>query len=115
MSFGTRTQELPGVRIVVFTGDLDIASEGDATAALEAALGDDGVLVADLRELAFLDSTGVRVLLGADLQAKERGVRFGVARGDGMVRRLLEVTRIDQRFPVVDDPVELTRDPAASG
>jgi hypothetical protein len=25
-----------------------------------------------------------------------------------MVRRLFEVTRIDQRFPVVDDPAELT-------
>ena len=65
------------------------------------------MLVADLRELTFLDSTGVRVLLTADLQAKERGVRFGVARNDGMVRRLLDVTRIEQRFPVVDDPAEL--------
>ena len=115
MSFGARTEELDGARIVVFTGDLDIAVEAEASAALEAALGADGVLVADLRELAFLDSTGVRVLLGADLRAKEKGVRFGVARGDGMVRRLLEVTRIDQRFPVVDDPAELTRDGAASG
>jgi anti-sigma B factor antagonist len=115
MSFGARTEELAGARIVVFTGDLDIASEAEATAALEAALGAGGVLVADLRELAFLDSTGVRVLLGADLRAKEEGVRFGVVRGDGMVRRLLEVTRIDQRFPVVDDPAELTRDGAASG
>jgi anti-sigma B factor antagonist len=112
MSFGARTEELRGARVVAFTGDLDIASEAEATAALEAALGDDGVLVADLRELDFLDSTGIRVLLGADLRAKEKGVRFGVARGDGMVRRLLDVTHIDQRFPVVDDPAELTRNGA---
>jgi anti-anti-sigma factor len=98
--------------IVAFTGELDIASEAAAVAALEAAIGDGGVLVADLRELAFLDSTGVRVLLTADLQAKEKGMRFGVARADGMVRKLLEVTRIDQRFPVVDDPAELTEDAA---
>jgi anti-sigma B factor antagonist len=113
MSFEARTQRLEGGTVVLFTGDLDIAAEGDASAALEAAIGDTPVLVADLRELAFLDSTGVRVLLTADLHAKEKGVPFGVARGDGMVRRLLDVTRIDQRFPVVDDPAELTEAPAA--
>ena len=88
-------------------GDLDIASEAQATAQLARAMDGCGVLVADLRELAFLDSTGVRVLLAADLRAQESGLRFGVVRGDGMVARLLEVTRIDERFPVVDDPAEL--------
>jgi anti-anti-sigma factor len=107
MSFAARTDRLGSMTVVVLTGDLDIASEADAMTALSDALGTGGVLVADLRELAFIDSTGVRVLLGAHLQAEERGVRFGVARGDGMVRRLLDVTRINQRFPVVDDPVEL--------
>lgn len=116
MSFEARTDRLGNATVVAFSGDLDIASEADAAAALEAAIGDGGVLVADLRELAFLDSTGVRVLLAADIRAKERGVRFGVARRDGMVRRLLEVTRVDQRFPVVDDPAELTEgDASAAG
>jgi len=110
MSFEARTERVGAGTVVIFTGELDIASEGPAVVALEAALADGGVLVADLRELTFLDSTGVRVLLTADLQAKEKGVRFGVARADGMVRKLLEVTRIDQRFPVVDDPAELTED-----
>jgi anti-anti-sigma factor len=108
MSFEARTERVGTATIVAFTGELDIASEAVAVVALEAALGAGGVLIADLRELAFLDSTGVRVLLSADLHAKEKGMRFGVARADGMVRKLLEVTRIDQRFPVVDDPAELT-------
>lgn len=114
MSFQARTEQVDGARIVAFKGELDIAAEREATAALEAALGEDGVLIADLRELEFLDSTGVRVLLAADLRARERGMRFGVARGEGMVRRLLEVTRVDQRFPVVDDPAELKGSGAAS-
>jgi anti-sigma B factor antagonist len=112
MSFAARTARAGAATVVTCLGELDIASEAVAAAALEAAIGDGGVLVADLRELAFLDSTGVRVLLTADLHAKEKGVRFGIARGDGMVRKLLEVTRIDQRFPVVDDPEELTGDAA---
>jgi anti-sigma B factor antagonist len=110
MSFETRTQQLGDATVVAFAGELDIASEGPATEALEAALADGGLLVADLRELTFLDSTGVRVLLTAHLHAHKIGMRFGVARADGMVRRLLEVTRIDQRFPVVDDPAELASD-----
>ena len=115
MSFEARTDRLGTMTVVVLVGELDIAAEADATAALTDAIGDGGVLVADLRELTFLDSTGVRVLLTADLQAKERGVRFGVARSDGMVRRLLDVTRVEQRFPVVDDPAELAEGNAPSG
>ena len=113
MSFEARTERVGTSTVVAFTGELDIASEGPAAAALEDALGDGGVLVADLRELAFIDSTGVRVLLVAHLHATKQGMRFGVARAGGMVRKLLEVTRIDQRFPVVDDPAELTEDAEA--
>ena len=107
MTFEARTERRPGMTVVAFTGDLDIASEADAAAALAATLDDTKVLVADLRELAFLDSTGVRVLIAADLNARERGVRFAVARADGMVRRLLDVTRLDQRFLVVDAPEDV--------
>jgi anti-sigma B factor antagonist len=110
MSFEARTERVGTATIVALIGELDIASEAAATAALEAATGDGGMLVADLRELDFLDSTGVRVLITADLHAKENGMRFGVVRADGMVRKLLEVVRIDERFPVVDDPAELIED-----
>ena len=95
--------------IVRLEGDLDIASEARATADLEGAMDGAEVLVADLRDLSFIDSTGVRVLLALELRARERGTRFGVVRGGGMVGRLLEVTRIHERFPVVDDPDELLR------
>jgi anti-sigma B factor antagonist len=107
MSFSTSVERRDSAAIVSLRGDLDIATEVEATADLEQAMDGAEVLIADLRRLAFLDSTGVRVLLAVDLSARERGLRFGVVRGDGMVARLLEVTRIDQRFPVVDDPDEL--------
>jgi anti-sigma B factor antagonist len=107
MTFSTSLERRSGAAIVALEGDLDIASEAQATADLNAAMDGCEVLVADLRNLAFLDSTGVRVLIAAELRAKEQGMRFGVVRGGGMVARLLEVTRIDQRFPVVDDPDEV--------
>ena len=106
-AFSTSLERRSGAAIVALLGDLDIASEAQAVTDLNAAMDGCDVLVADLRDLAFLDSTGVRVLIAADLRAKERGTRFGVVRGGGMVARLLEVTRIGQRIPVVDDPREL--------
>ena len=107
MSFSTNLERRDSAAIVTLHGDLDIATEAQALADLNRAMDGCDVLVADLRELDFLDSTGVRVLLAVDLSAKEKGMRFGVVRRDGMVSRLLEVTRISQRFPVVDDPDEL--------
>jgi anti-anti-sigma factor len=107
MSFATSVERRGGAAIVALTGELDIASEAEATAGLVGAMDGCDLLIADLRGLDFLDSTGVRVLIATDLQAKEEGRRFGVVRGQGMVARLLEVTRIDQRFPVVDEPEEL--------
>ncbi len=107
MSFSVELERRGDTAIAVMRGDLDIATEAEATAQLDQAMDGAELLIADLRELSFLDSTGVRVLLAAHLRAEERGVRFAVARGEGMVARLLEVTRINQRFPVVDDPAEL--------
>ena len=107
MSFSVELERRGDAAIAVMRGDLDIATEAEATSRLAQAMDGAELLVADLRELAFLDSTGVRVLLAAHLRATERGTRFAVARGEGMVARLLEVTRIDKRFPVVDDPDEL--------
>ena len=107
MTFSAEVSRRSDAAVVVMKGDLDIATEAEATAQLDRAMDGCGMLIADLRELAFLDSTGVRVLLSAHLRAQERGLRFGIVRGGGMVARLLEVTRISHRFPVVDDPAEL--------
>jgi anti-anti-sigma factor len=107
MTFSAEVERRSDAAVVTMKGDLDIASEARATAQLERAMDGCGLVIADLRELSFLDSTGVRVLLSAHLKAQERGLRFGVVRGDGMIARLLEVTRISSRFPVVDDPAEL--------
>ncbi len=107
MSFSTSLERRDDAAIVALAGDLDIATEAQALEELAAAMDGCSLLVADLRELQFLDSTGVRVLLATELRAREHGMRFAVVRGGGMVARLLEVTRIDQRFPVVDDPDEL--------
>jgi anti-sigma B factor antagonist len=61
-----------------------------------------GLIVLDLRDLAFMDSTGLRLLIMADARAKEEGRRLAIGRGNEMIQRVLHLTRLDERLDVVD-------------
>jgi len=60
------------------------------------------LIVLDLRDLAFMDSTGLRLLIMADARAKEEGRRLAIGRGNEMIQRVLHLTRLDERLELVD-------------
>jgi anti-sigma B factor antagonist len=70
------------------------------------ALLDEGVgVTVDLRETAFIDSTVVGVLIAGLRRAQERGLELELVLGRETgwpVRRLLEVTGLEEQFHVVD-------------
>ena len=47
-------------------------------------------VVVDLRELTFVDSYGLRMLLGLDAAAREKGFQLTLVRADGQVRKVLQ-------------------------
>jgi anti-anti-sigma factor len=49
-------------------------------------------LIVDLGRLAFIDSTGLRLLLQADARAKQRGCEMVLRPGEPAVQRVFEVT-----------------------
>jgi anti-anti-sigma factor len=49
-------------------------------------------VVVDLGRLAFIDSTGLRVLLQADARARENGRELTLRPGDATVQRAFELT-----------------------
>lgn len=55
-------------------------------------------IVLDLRALAFIDSSGLRLLLQLDAEARADGFELAIAAGDGPVRRLLELTDLTDDF-----------------
>jgi anti-anti-sigma factor len=58
-------------------------------------------VVVDLTCLSFIDSNGLRVLIGAWSRSRQAGHRFRVVLGDsGQVRRVLEVTGVHRVLPV---------------
>jgi anti-anti-sigma factor len=60
-------------------------------------------LVLDLRELSFIDSTGLRALVRLDSTAKSDGFDFTVLYDpSGPIRRVLEVAGMEDVLPLAD-------------
>jgi anti-sigma B factor antagonist len=85
-------------------GDLDISTAPRLEEELRRVEAEaPATLVLDLRELSFMDSTGLRLLITADARAHEQRRRFVLVRGSDMIQRVLRITRLDERLEIVDD------------
>ena len=99
------TKEVGRTVTVAVAGELDLDSHGRLEEELRRVEElRPPVLVLDLRELEFMDSTGLRLVVGADSRAREEGRRFVVVRGGEAVSRVFRITRMDERFEMVDEP-----------
>ena len=61
------------------------------------------VLVLDLSGLNFLDSTGLRLVVGADQRARAADRRLVVVKGPAAVHRVFSITKLDERLEMVDE------------
>ena len=95
----------PARGIVTVRGDLDLAHTEDLRLALLAVEeGRPAILVADLREVVHIDSTGLRVILDASTRAEAQGRRLVVVvEPGGPVGKVLELTLVTDRIEVVGD------------
>jgi anti-anti-sigma factor len=87
--------------LLTITGEVDAHTCGRLKAALDELLGSAGDapdLVVDMTGVTFLDSSGLRVLIGAYKEAEERGGRLRLRSPSDGVVRLLEITGLADRF-----------------
>ncbi|HEX2127122.1 MAG TPA: STAS domain-containing protein [Thermoleophilaceae bacterium] len=96
------------VAIVAPTGELDLSGAAILEAELDRLAGDPelGAIVLDLRGLQFMDSSGLRLVVLADMKAREAGRRFTLIRGGDTVHRVFEITRMSERLDFVEDAEE---------
>jgi anti-sigma B factor antagonist len=74
-------------------GELDLAGARQMEASLAAAEREGPArLIVDLGRLAFIDSTGLRLLLQANTRAQEGGYELVLRPGEPAVQRVFEVT-----------------------
>lgn len=91
-------------RVIPVEGDLDFDSaERFGTALAARARNGDHRLVLDLGKVAFMDSSGLRVLLRAARETRARGGELRLAAPNESVLRLLEVTQVGPLLPAYPD------------
>jgi anti-sigma B factor antagonist len=100
-----------GATVVSLSGELDLYNAEDVRKALlECCADEPAVLVVDLEQVTFIDSTALGVLIEARSRLNDRS-GFRLAAPGLETRRALEVSGLDRHFSV-HDTVEAALEPA---
>jgi anti-anti-sigma factor len=95
-----RSQQSDGSLVIAFAGELDLANADTAESALESSLANGAPVIVDMRELEFIDSTGIALLVST-LSRNEDGTRVSFIPSDfPAVTRVLELTGLAERLPL---------------
>jgi len=90
--------------LVRLGGELDLSSTPVLEQRLRDARDEGGrQLVVDLRNLDFMDSTGLTLLVRWARGAEQDGYELALVRGEPRVHRLFELTGLDRTFTFTDD------------
>lgn len=82
-----------GVTHAALRGELDLATVEALEEQIARAMDESTVgIVLDMRELTFMDCTGLRAVLAASKHAGRAGLRFGVVNVAGTPRKVFEAT-----------------------
>src|SRR3954454_18359798 len=102
MSVGWETAERDDGFHVLLTGELDIANAANVESRLiEIERREPERLVLDLRQINFIDSTGLSMIINADGRARKAGRRLTIVSGEGVPRRILRTVGLEDRLDVV--------------
>ena len=92
-----------GLRVAI-SGELDISSApGIESRLLEVEQSSPARLFLDLRQVNFIDSTGLSMIINADGRARKEGRRLTIVSGDGVPRRILRTVGLEERLDVLGE------------
>ena len=100
--------ERSGPRAVLsLSGELDLSGEAEVAPALDHVVASGArTVVIDLRELTFIDSSGIRALIAAQRRCAAARCPLYVVPGPAPVRRVLALCGVEERFALLDDPAD---------
>ena len=103
--FSISISDRHGRAVVVIRGELDLATAPDLEAALQERLDAGQDVVVDLRELDFMDSTGLRVLVAAHTRVEGTEQRFLIVRPrpGAPIERILAIAGVERVLDLIDD------------
>jgi len=89
--------------VVVLAGEVDATNSDELYGVLESVVAQQPrLLIVDMSELSFMDSTGLRMLLRSTRALDQQGGVLALAAPQLAVARVLQLTRADQLIPVYD-------------
>ncbi len=94
-----------GVHVVRVSGDFDLAACSGFRAASERE--DAELVVVDLRQATFIDSSALGELILLQRRTEIRGARLAILRPQGKADRIFKITGIDGHLPLYDERVPL--------
>ncbi|HEX7279361.1 MAG TPA: STAS domain-containing protein [Solirubrobacterales bacterium] len=105
--FNVSEQDLrPGCRDVQIDGELDLAVAGQLDEVLTKAVTDCTTVLVGLQNCAFIDSSGIAVILRAHNRMEEEGNRLAVYAPTDQVLRVLAMTGLTANGLVFDNAEE---------
>lgn len=85
--------------IVEVAGEVDVATVSMLAKALgDAVTSGSGDLVLDAQNLVYIDSAGIQTLLSTQRALTNQNRRFGIVGCHGVFHRILQTSRLDDRF-----------------
>jgi anti-sigma B factor antagonist len=107
-SFTVQLQPRSDAVLIAVSGELDIASAPELEQMLDQVSPEQTKLViVDLRELEFMDSTGLSIIVRAHQRLSEHGCELTLIKGPPQVQRLLDLTGVADRLRFGSEPDEL--------
>jgi anti-sigma B factor antagonist len=108
---GLETRTEGAVALMILSGEFDLAG----VQAFEARLAQveaqqPRAIVVDLGAVQFMDSSGLRALVTADERSRRAGRRFAIVPGPPQVKRVFEITQLEERLDLVDDAASVAVD-----
>ena len=103
-NFDVATHRRESALLVVPRGEIDLATVDLVRTVVEREKQPGEDLVLDLREVGFMDTSGLRYVLELNERASRDGFDLRVVKGPRAVQRVFEVSGLEPRLPFVDDP-----------
>jgi anti-sigma B factor antagonist len=106
--FEVQSEELAeGIRILTVRGELDMNTAPQLEKKLEEVSSEDALIMVDLSECEFIDSTGIALIVRAwqriDREAGKGRGRFILRCGNHQVRRLLKLTGVESTISMHEE------------
>ena len=111
MNLSVSNEDVDGHRVVSVRGEVDVYSAPTLRKCLQESMDEHfHDLVVDLSDIAFIDSTGLGVLVAGQNRAGELGGKLSVVCAQERVLKLFRITGLDEVFGIYP-----TRNEALSG